>query len=343
MENLRTGSAQNDPLRVLSHALPFTSPSGHLFSKVINTIENLTPTSPATPLTWINVFHAIPGRFNLEDLPSSPPQTPGLAVRGDDYFTQKVFDSAVSIVDYQEATPITPRSPRPVVPPSSIDVSIVERYIPPTNANEFAEMFDPNGSSILVDRLVELSPKNGSLLFIYPTRSGGETFMRKYLGPVLDPILRTMVVLNGLSSDLCSSLGDMRAAHQLPEHEVLRQRISTLCARLTQGNVAIQRFHGRPPCFTLSHASTQSVKLQRGVWAKEWWAKQEKTRLKDTITRRYRESMARRTITHDSQHPTPGAVLLQQLLEGVGGSKNKQDVVSDDLIEVSVFVITRSA
>ena len=302
-----------------------------------------TPVSPVTPLTWINVFHAIPGRFNLADLPTSPPNTPGPPVGGDDYFTQKVFDSAVSILDYQDNLTSLPRSPRPVVPPSSIDVSIVERYIPPSSSNEFAEMFDPNGSSILVDRLVELSPDNGSLLFIYPTRDGAQTFMREYLGPVLDPLLRTMVVVNGLSSDLCISLGNMRAVYQLLDHDSLRHRIAMLCARLTQGNTASQRFHGGRPVFSLSHASKQNVKLQRGVWAREWWTKQEKTRLKETMNNHYRESQTRRTsvseYSHQSASPT---VLLQELLEGVAGKPTQEQDRNDYAIEVGVFVITRS-
>lgn len=343
LHNLRTTSKPTDSLKVLSHALPSTSPSGHIFSKVINDIHGSTPISPVTPLTWINVFHAIPGRFNLADLPTSPPATPGPPVGGDDYFTQKIFDSAVSILDYQDNTISLPRSPRPVVPPSSIDVSIVERYIPPSSSQEFAEMFDPNGSSILIDRLVELSPDKGSLLFIYPTREGAQTFMKEYLGPVLDPLLRSMVVVNGLSSDLCISLGNMRAAHQLLDHELLRQRISMLCGRLTQGNTMSQRFHGRRPVFSLSYAATKSVKLTRAVWAKEWWIKQEKTRLKQSINDHFLESQPRRvSINEFAAPPASATVLLQQILDGVAGTPRQEHKVPDCAIEVSVFVITRS-
>lgn len=344
VENLRTSSSPTDSLKILSHALPSTSASGHIFSKVISAIHVSTPVSPITPLTWINVFHAIPGRFNLADLPTSPPNTPGPPVGGDDYFTQKIFDSAVSILDYQDDMTSLPRSPRPVVPPSSIDVSIVERYIPPSTSHEFAQMFDPNGSSILVDRLVELSPDNGSLLFIYPTRTGAQTFMKEYLGPILDPLLRTMVVVHGLSSDLCILLGSMATVHQLLDHDSLQQRILALCASLTQRDTAAQRFHGRRPVFSLSHASKQYVKLPRGVWAREWWTKQEKTRLKQTIENHYQESQPRRSSVNEyGPQPVSATVLLQQLLDGVAGTpKQKLEVPGHADIEVSVFVITRS-
>lgn len=158
-------------MKVLSHALPCPSLTGHLFSQIIEAIHNRTNSHTS----WINVFHAVPGRFTLSDLPKSPPSTPGPVVGGEEYFTSKVFDSAVAIPDYQLDSKLLPPSPRPVVPPGSINVSIVERYIPPTNTNEYAEMFAFKGRSLLHDRLVELSPDNGTLLFIYPTRQGGRT------------------------------------------------------------------------------------------------------------------------------------------------------------------------
>lgn len=344
LQNLRTASRPTDSMKILSHALPSTSSTGHIFSRVINAIHVSTPVSPVTPLTWINVFHAIPGRFNLADLPTSPPATPGPPIGGDDYFTQKIFDSAVSVLDYQDDLTSLPRSPRPVVPPSSIDVSIVERYIPPSSSQEFAEMFEATGSSILLDRLLELSPDNGSLLFIYPTREGAQTFMKEYLGPVLDPLLRSMVVVNGLSSDLCISLGNMRAAHQLLDHDLLRQRIAMLCGRLTQGNTMSQRFHGRRPVFSLSYAAKKSVKLTRAVWAREWWTKQEKTRLKQSINDHFLDSQPRRTSINEFAAPqTSATVLLQQILDGVAGTPRQELNVPDHAIEVSVFVITRSS
>ena len=267
-------------------------------------------------MTWINVFHAVPGRFNLADIPTSPPSTPGPPIGGDDYFTQKVFDSAVSISDYQEDMSSFPRSPLPVVPPSSINVGIVERYIPPSSSNEFINMFDPNGPSILVDRLVELSPNNGSLLFIYPTRKGAQTFMTDYLGPVLDPILRTMCVVHGLSYDLSRTLGYMSAVDHLPEYDTMLQRVTALCARLSQRRSAAQRFHGRRPQFSLSYASQGCAQLPRDAWARDWWIKQEKVRIRETITHHVREAQKKSSNEHVERAATP-TELVQQLLDGV--------------------------
>lgn len=333
---------RTDSLRVISHALPSPSTTGHIFSEVIGAVGSSTPGSASSPMTWINVFHAIPGKFNLQDLPRSPPSTPGPAIGGEDYFTEKVFDSAVSIADYQQDLSELPRSPCPVVPPNSIDISIVERYIPPSTSNEFATMFDTNGPSILIDRLIELSPNNGSLLFIYPTRAGAETFMREYLGPILDPILRGFAVTQGFSAELNRALSSMVSVDQLLHHETLQHRMATLCARLTQRSSAAERFHGRRPHFTLSYASKQHVELNRDAWSRDWWTKQEKLRIREALAKHARE-LQRIPKNDFGGDRRPASDLLQELLKDVETNKYGLGKGPTHGVEVSVFVITRSS
>ncbi|CAK3758994.1 Hypothetical predicted protein [Lecanosticta acicola] len=338
LRNLSTAALPANPLRVLSHALPSPSPYGHIFPHIIEAMHGATPSEPTV---WINVFHAIQGRFNLADLPTSPPATPGPPIRGEDYFTQKVFDSAVPISDYQEDLSGLPRSPRPVVPPSSINVSIVERYIPPTSPHEFIDMFNPSGPSLLVDRLVELSPNNGSLVFIYPTRTGAQTFMRDYLGPILDPALRSIVVVNGLSSNLSMILGKMIAVDQMLEFEQMKRSVQTLCAKLTQRSSSMQRFHGSRATFSLAHASSEEVHLDRETWAKEWWSKQEKPRVREAVTRYTQEAQKRSSNENMDRAPSP-TELIQQLLNFVAKREYPPGQEPTSGIELSVFVIQRS-
>jgi len=144
VDNIRSAAIPNNPLRVLSHALPVPSDSGHIYNTIL---ERIGANTPCNPPTWINVFHAIPGKFNLPDIPTSPPSTPGMQ-SGDDYFTQKIFSSAVPISDYQDDPSALPRSPRPVVPPSTVNLAVVERYIPPSSSNEFKNLFSPSGPSV---------------------------------------------------------------------------------------------------------------------------------------------------------------------------------------------------
>ncbi|CAN9455233.1 unnamed protein product [Alternaria alternata] len=215
------------------------------------------------------------------DLPKSPPSTPGPAVGGDSYFTSKVFDSAVAIPDYQLDSKLLPPSPRPVVPPGSINVSIVERYIPPTNTNEFSEMFTFRGRSLLYDRLIELSSDDGVLLFIYPTKTGARTFMQQYLGPILDPLLRTVTVVHDLHSELGRSLGQMSSVNYLDEYDHLEAQVRKYCEAMVERHANPEKRAN----YEVIHAAKEEILLQRSAWADDWWIKQEKPRVRDVITK----------------------------------------------------------
>ncbi|TKX21866.1 hypothetical protein C1H76_5961 [Elsinoe australis] len=333
LTNIRTSEqTTSSSLRVLSHALPCPSPSGFAFPAVISALQVNTPGSP---LCWINVFHAL-RKSNLAELPTSPPSTPGQPGGGNDYFTSKTFDSAVPIIDYQDnLTSDLPKSPLPVVAPSSMNVSIVERYIPPTNANEFAEMFELNGRSLLVDRLMELSPDNGTLLFIYPTLAGGQTFKREYLGPILDPILRMMRTIHNLPIDLVSSLGNMSAVNSMLDFATLHAKLQQLCESLSKQNSLMQRISRRQGLFTLEHASQEKVKIERNVWADNWWIKQEKPRIRETVNNLFGKGAQTSEITPMSMTNT--------LLNEVSRKQYPAGLEPVNGIELGVFVIKRTA
>ncbi|KAI5359056.1 hypothetical protein Slin14017_G099580 [Septoria linicola] len=329
VNNVRGAAIPNNPLRVLSHALPGPSDSGHIYSTIL---ERIGANTPSNPPTWINVFHAIPGKFNLPDMPTSPPSTPGPPSGSDDYFTQKIFASAVPISDYQDDLSALPRTPRPIVPPSTVNLAVVERYIPPSSTNEFKDMFSPSGPSLLIDRLVELSPAGGSLVFIYPTKKGATTFMQEYLGPILDPLLRSIQVVNGLSANLSQDLGSMAAARELQDFEQMQRSIEALCARLAQRN------RGR---YATVYASKAQVKIGRTAWAKDWWPKQEYPRIKDTVTRATQEAQKKTSNRYIERASTP-TELVGRLVDGVLKNQYSPGQEPTSGIEVSIFVIQRS-
>ncbi|KAF2438021.1 hypothetical protein P171DRAFT_372554 [Karstenula rhodostoma CBS 690.94] len=292
--------------------------------RIIAAILNQSPTNTA----WINVFHAVPGRFTLSDLPKSPPSTPGPAVGGDEYFTSKVFDSAVAIPDYQLDSKLLPPSPRPVVPPGSVNISIVERYIPPTNTNEYAEMFQLKGRSLLHDRLVELSPNNGVLIFIYPTKTGARSFMQHYLGPILDPLLRSITVIHELSSELGKSLGQMSSVNYLDEYERLQDQVTRYCSRLSESD--------KNSVFTVASASKQEAVLERSAWANDWWIKQEKPRIRETVNKYFRQ------VKKLPESEMTGSHLIQEVLDGVA-NRQVDDIRSESIgVEIGVFIIKRT-
>ncbi|KAF9697910.1 hypothetical protein EKO04_003997 [Ascochyta lentis] len=319
-------------IKVLSHALPCPSLTGHLFGQIIEAIHDRTNSHTS----WINVFHAVPGRFTLSDLPKSPPSTPGPVVGGDEYFTTKVFDSAVAIPDYQLDSKLLPPSPRPVVPPGSINISIVERYIPPTNTNEYAEMFAFKGRSLLYDRLVELSSDNGNLLFIYPTRQGGRTFMKDYLGPILDPLLRTVTVIHDLTSDLGKNLGSMTSVDYLDEYDQLAAHVERFCEKLNGSGSSRRSLSNQQVTYEVVQASREEMLLERSVWADDWWIKQEKPRVREVVTKYFRKATKLPTNTEMTS-----AHLIEEVLNGVshreylGGGPKKG-------VEVGVFIIKKS-
>jgi hypothetical protein len=206
---------------------------------------------------------------------------------GDDYFSTKVFNMAVEVPDYSQKAAVQPLSqtPRPAISPSSIDVSIVERYIPPGSTIEFAELFSPTGRSFLSDRLVELSPEHGTLLFVYPTKAGGATFKTDYIGPILDPLLRELGTTYDLSTNILIDIGAMPALDQLITFDDMEARLREFC-RVLSGDVTSTphgRFNRSGTEYSIIHSSKEEVLLDRKVWAKDWWSRQEKTKIQQAF------------------------------------------------------------
>ncbi|KAF8435897.1 hypothetical protein BGX38DRAFT_104848 [Terfezia claveryi] len=276
---------------------------------------------------YINVSHAIPPHIPLNRLPSIPP-APGSrsagaggnglfdnpfggSVSSEDgcYFAPTVFNS---IVVAMGETP-GPRLPghlmsNPILPPNSLHFSLLERFIPPGSAADDAGMFSPT-SSILVDRLVELHDNRGSLLFIYPTKTGAKQFVKNTLGPVLDPLLRKLMVLHTLPTDLLWRIRNMPAVDSMADWEDLKLRMENLVAalsRVTDGSLSIE----------VAYASTQQIRLNDESW-REWWSQQEQMRIREIVKHHYASianmlSRSERSILiHD--HPTTPSVTIQNL------------------------------
>lgn len=235
---------------------------------------------------YIHVSHAIDPQIPLSRLPSSPPTTGGLALDSPDnsecgYFSPTVYNSIVVAPNSLTLTePMSPTSlSTPILPPNSLHLTLLERYIPPSSPAEDAAMFSTK-SSILIDRLHELSPQGGSLLFIYPTKTGAMNFDNDYLGPVLDPLLRKLMVLYGLREDLLWGVRNMTSTPKLAEFNTLRDRVKRVCKALTDGD---DGDHQRPRMPTkLVYSAKTTVSLNELSW-REWWTQQEQIRIRDIV------------------------------------------------------------
>jgi hypothetical protein len=243
---------------------------------------------------YIHVSHAIDPQIPLSRLPSTPPITGGFSSacatnnaafeNGEGgYFAPTVFNSIV-VAPNSLATPgsiqrqVSPTFPftNPILPPNSLHLTLLERYIPPSSPTEDAAMFSTK-SSILIDRLFELSPHGGSVLFIYPTKTGAMNFDRDYLGPVLDPLLRRLMVLHGLREDLLWGVRNMTSTPHMAEFDVLSSRVQAFCTALTNGENDLQRTPTK-----LVYSSKTTVNLNDLSW-REWWTQQEQIRIREIV------------------------------------------------------------
>lgn len=293
---------------------------------------------------YIHITHAVPVRFSMGQIPNSPATTPSIhnpSAASADYFSlpTNVFSNAVVAMGHQDAlNSSTPSSPHPVVPPASVSISLLERFVPPPSSEEYLNLFSTEGPSVLVDRLIELSPNGGSLIFIYPTATGADTFATTYLGPLLHPLLRTLCSIHNLSMDFGAGVGSIGAVDQMLSFESMTRKIQVLLRRLGRGTSAI---HRKPPKFTIIESSKQRVDIDRKTWT-EWWAHQETPRIRTVVDRYLRRGVM--MPTRVGGQDVTAATLVQEVLDGVKeGRKYAEYDVAREGVEVGVFVIKRTA
>lgn len=293
---------------------------------------------------YINVTHAVPEQFSLSNLPHSPPSTPRSPIAADDYFNATVFSSAAVVGAYHDFRGPLQRqlahAPMPIVPPHSVHISVLERYLPPPSAQEYRDLFCPSRPSFLVDRLCELSPNGGSLLFIYPTKKGASTFKSQYLGPILDPLLRQLVVVNGLSADVGRYLGKLSTVSQMDDFTTMKANIVALCDTLSSPSSQLQ----------VADAGRASAHLDRNLWV-EWFIHQEKARMKEVLSLYWqngRRPPVNKVLSSGGSDGLMGdkevtsAMLLSEILEGIRKRPYGEEHEPRDGVELGVFVIQRT-
>lgn len=284
---------------------------------------------------YIDITHAVPGAFTVSELPSSPPNTPARFIPSGNYFDSRVFDKAAQVPTYFDfrggrIPNITPRS---VVPPFSIHISIVERYLPPPSSAEYNALFSPKGPSVLIDRLRELSANAGSLLFIYPTRKGAMTFKNQYLGPVLEPLLRRLGVVYGLPANLGPLLGRLEAVESMDDFEIMANKIASICESMSARDDSSR--------FEIVTALRGSVELDHKLWT-EWFIHQERPRLKEVLNT-WRQMSGRHHGNWGSDFKeVTSSMLLNEILDGLTNKHDRWGNPVREQIELGVFVIRRT-
>ncbi|KAH2169351.1 hypothetical protein LV164_004312 [Aspergillus fumigatus] len=351
VSSLPGSNARGEPVKLVSQTLPYPysaeKPTPHrthegVFSSLVQVIQNRLRQGQSP---YINVTHAVPEQFSLTNLPTSPPGSPRCMLPNNDYFNATVFSSAAVVSAYHDFRgPIQMKAPQhfpmPIVPPQSVHISVLERYIPPSSAQEYNDLFSPSRPSFLVDRLSELSPDGGSLLFIYPTRRGGSAFKSQYLGPILDPLLRQLVVVNELSADIGRYLGKLSSVSHMEDFDTLKNNLSMLCRALSSSSSQ----------FSIVDARKGSAYLDRDLWT-EWYIHQEKARMKEVLslycqngrrfsTHKATSSSIANTYILAADKEVTSAMLLSEIIDGI--RRRPYESEPRDGIELGVFVIRRS-
>ncbi|PYH87741.1 hypothetical protein BO71DRAFT_340374 [Aspergillus ellipticus CBS 707.79] len=350
VSSLPLSNTRGEAVKIVSQMLPYPRPADKstavsandsVYCALVQAVQNRLCHGQSP---YINITHAVPEQFSLSNLPCSPPPTPRSLFPSEDYFNPAVFSSAAVVSAYHDFRgPIQTKAshtPMPVVPPHTVHISILERYLPPSSAQEYKDLFSPYRPSFLVDRLSELSPDGGSLLFVYPTRRGASTFKSQYLGPILDPLLRQLVVVNELSTDIGRYLGKLSSVAHMEDFDTMRENLAQLCCTLSSSSSQ----------FTIADARKGSVHLDRDMWT-EWYIHQEKARMKEVLSLYWQNgrrlpatkavsNMSTNYILEDKE--VTSAMLLGEILDGIRRRPYGEDSEFRDGVELGVFVIRRS-
>lgn len=287
---------------------------------------------------FIEVTHVVPFKSSFSQLPNSPvttPNRPAVEANMGDYFSMHktiVFAKGTTVASHAESrktlteNPMNKGIPQTVVVPSSITISVLERFIPPATKEEYLDLFKWNQPSALVDRMAELKPDNGNLVLIYPTKEGAMTFKNKYLGPVLDPVLRTIMGVHNVSPWLVSDIANLEAIDSMRDYEHLKVKIAQLISNMNS------KAGGKLHRFKITEASKQSVHIGRDAWA-EWLTEQELPRLRQIMNEYYGRGINLPQVT--------AAGLVREVVDGIKIRPYEVGQAPHEGIEVGVFVIQR--
>ena len=283
---------------------------------------------------YIEVTYQMPPRFNMNQIPSSPVATPNADQGATDYFSAHVFTRGIVAHTYESAmAQAGPSSPRPAVAPGSINMAVLERYIPPPTLGEYNNLFSTDMPSALVDRLFELSPNNGTFVFVYPTAQGAKTFLSTYLRPLLDPLLRTTASTHDLSANFPASVGALASLNgELLSFDRTASKLTWLLRKLSRpGSIAGQPCGRLTPTFTLVHSEQSVVDIGKEALV-DWWLEQEKGRIRKAVEQYFHTRRADSTMG-----------MTAKIEEGLRKREYNDYDAERAGIEVGLYVIKRTS
>ena len=342
--SVATSHEERTLYNVLCHSQPCPLPSESnpttAFNDLVTNLQQRIPFG-----SYIEITHAIPLGFNIDKVPHSPSATPNILNQNEptDYFSiQNTFSKAVIATSYQDALESSvPSSPHPIVAPSTVHISLLERYIPPIKSHEFKDLFSTEAPSALVNRLTELSSEKGCLMFVYPTKTGAHTFHSNYLGPLLHPLLRRMAGVHGLASDLGTNIAKAESPDHLLSFEDMKRKLDQLLRNLSRPrsltSAAPAAHRSRTPKFEVIHSSARRVQLDRKSW-QDWYLHQEKPRIQKIVSNYFGRGFRLPT-----QSGVTAGAICREIMEGLVQQDYLGPSPPRDGVEVGVYVVQRTA
>jgi hypothetical protein len=334
VSNHGSNIANRNEIQMIVQALPSQHKNPAKKAAYEEVAEALQRSTAQVP--YITITHAVSQVVSMDEVPAAPPATPSNQQGSDDYFdSQTIFTHAAVVPNYhgqtQKAALNLSRPTGIISVPASVQISTLERYIPPSTGAEVDDFFSVRSRrSYLVDRLTELSAANGTLLFVYPTQVGGAVFARQYIGPILEPFLRQFVLLNGLTADVATAMGSLSAVPKLKTFEEMHAQLQILCSELTPRAPG----RGLRGDFSVIHAEKVEVVLDRRTWM-SWFVEQESTRIRQNIID-YQKAGGRMPARG---FDASAGSLAREVVDGIETSREEAGGVG---IEVGVFVIRRA-
>jgi hypothetical protein len=125
----------------------------------------------------------------------------------------------------------------------------------------------------------------------------------------------------------------MSAVEHLPSYDTLHAELEKFCAQLSEAPSSLNVSPERRATYSIVHACKEEALLDRQAWASDWWIKQEKSRVRELVTKYFRKKLPSSELT-----PTN---LIQEVLDGVA-HREDMGITRKRGVEVAVFIVEKT-
>ena len=164
-------------------------------------------------------------------------------------------------------------------------------------------------------------------------------FKRDYLGPILEPLLRSICIVHGIPLEAGKKVAEMLAVNRMLEYSEFRARLQAFCNTLNDGSLAHERNHGRGVKFSVEYASKQEMLLPKEVWAAHWYTKQEKPRISHILNSFFSKGSESKKLPDEQDITAPN--LVKEILDRVSKDSYTRGEPTKG-VEFGVYVVKKS-